>query len=122
MASDRDAKNCLIPEGGRFEGLVVFRGEGCVEGEVQGAIDAQGKLRVGPASSIEGPVNVDHLDLAGNVEGEVVARESAKLDQGATLRGTLRSPRVSVAEGARIQGPCRIGSVGGEAPGDSSSA
>ncbi|MFP6640791.1 MAG: polymer-forming cytoskeletal protein [Myxococcota bacterium] len=122
MGSDQEAKACLIPVGGCFEGLVVFRGEGCIAGELRGAIEAQGRLRVGPFSRVEGPVSVDELVLAGDVEGDVVARQSAKLEQGATLRGTLRSPRVAVADGARIQGACRIGSVAGEVPNSPSSA
>lgn len=122
MESGQDAMTCLIPAGSRFEGLVIFRGEGCVEGEVRGTVEAKGKLRVGPASRVEGSVTVDELELAGDVEGDVLARQSARLDPGATLRGTLRSPRVSVADGARIQGPCRIGSVAGEPPSRPSSA
>ena len=99
----------LIPPGARFSGRVVFRGEASVEGEVEGPIEADGCLRVGPESRVSGPVTVDELELEGNLDGDVVARRVARLETGATLRGTLHSPRVFVADGAHIQGPCRIG-------------
>ena len=49
----------LVPAGARFEGRLVFRGEVCVEGEVEGPIEAEGRLRVGPESRVAGPVTVD---------------------------------------------------------------
>lgn len=93
-----------------------------MEGEVQGVIEAQGCLRLGPDSRVRGPVSVDELELEGDLQGDVLARRSARLDSGATLRGTLRSPRVFVADGARIEGPCRIGSLSRESPESASSA
>ena len=122
MERSRALRPSLVPSGRRFEGLVIFRGEACVEGEVRGVIEAQGCLRLGPDSRVKGPVSVDELELEGDLEGDVLARCSARLDAGATLRGTLSSPRVFVADGARIQGPCRIGSVSGESPESAASA
>ena len=74
-------------------------------------IEAQGYLRLGPDSRVKGPVSVDELELEGDLEGDVLARCSARLDAGATLRGTLKSPRVSIAEGALLEGPCQVGPV-----------
>ena len=106
----------LVPAGARFEGRVVFRGEVCVAGEVEGPIEAEGCLRLGPDSRVTGPVTVDELELEGNLDGNVVARGVARLKTGATLRGTLQSPRVFVADGAHIHGPCRIGVSSTELP------
>jgi cytoskeletal protein CcmA (bactofilin family) len=105
-ASDR-----LVPEGGRFEGRVFSRRQATIDGEVIGPIEARGLLIVGPDARIEGALVVDALELAGRVKGDVLARERAVLVEGATLRGTLQSPRVRVAEGARLDGSCRIGPV-----------
>lgn len=112
----------LIPLGGRFAGRVVFRGEACVEGQLEGRIEAQGRLRIGPRSHVTGSVTVDELELEGDLDGDVLARCGARLETGATLRGTLTSPRVFVADGARIQGPCRIGPTWGDSKESASSA
>ncbi|MDE0886122.1 MAG: polymer-forming cytoskeletal protein [Myxococcota bacterium] len=111
----------LVPEGGRFEGRVYFRGEKAVHGEVVGPIEAAGRLTVGPEGRIQGSVRAESLTLAGRIEGEVVALERACLEEGATLRGTLSSPRVSVAEGALLEGPCRVGPLDGEGSPESKS-
>ena len=39
-------------------------------------------------------------------------REVARIDGGATLRGTLGAPRAAVANGALIQGRCSVGARG----------
>ena len=101
----------LVPEGRHFEGLVVFFGDGALEGDVRGEVRASGSLRLGSNSRVTGPVYADEVELTGQLEGYVVARRLAKLTEGATLRGTLSSPKVFVADGARIQGACRIGSL-----------
>jgi cytoskeletal protein CcmA (bactofilin family) len=72
-------------------------------------------LVIGPEARVRGAVEVGILELVGEAEGEITALERASLAEGATLRGTLRSPRVRVAEGAHIQGPCHIGPVSGVA-------
>jgi len=99
----------LVPEGARFEGRVVSRGQAAIDGEVIGPVETGGPLLVGPEARIEGSLRVDTLELAGRVDGDVRARKAATLSEGATLRGTLKSPRVRVAEGAHLDGPCRIG-------------
>lgn len=99
----------LVPEGGRFEGRIVSRGQAAIDGEVVGPVQAGGHLRVGPEARIDGSLHVDSLELAGLVQGDVRARKTATLSEGATLRGTLKSPRVRVAEGAHLEGPCSIG-------------
>ncbi|MDG2332824.1 MAG: polymer-forming cytoskeletal protein [Myxococcota bacterium] len=104
----------LVPEGAHFEGRVYFRGERAIHGEVVGPIEAAGRLTVGSEARIQGCVRAESLTLAGRIEGEVVALERACLEEGATLRGTLSSPRVSVAEGALLEGPCRVGPLEGE--------
>lgn len=116
------ASMSLVPAGGSFTGQVVFRGEARVEGEVRGRIEAEGRLQIGPESHVSGPVTVDELELEGELDGDVLARSGARLETGATLRGTLRSPRVFVADGARIQGPCRIGPSSAESREGASSA
>lgn len=108
-----NSSESLVPAGGCFTGRVVFRGEARVEGEVRGLIEAEGRLEIGPESHVSGPVTVDELELQGELDGDVLARSVARLETGATLRGTLCSPRVFVADGARIQGPCRIGPSSG---------
>jgi len=100
----------VVPEGGRFEGRVVFRGAARIEGEVVGSVEGAGRLELAEGARVSGPIDVDELVSEGEVEGDVGARRRAALASGATLRGTLRAVRLSVANGAVIQGRCAVGS------------
>ena len=101
----------LVPEGGFFEGRIFAPGRAAIEGTVVGPIETRDALVVGPKARVDGPVRAGVLELSGRVDGDVVALERASLAQGATLRGTLKSPRVSIAEGALLEGPCQVGPV-----------
>jgi cytoskeletal protein CcmA (bactofilin family) len=103
----------VVPAGGRFEGIVAFRGSARIDGEVLGPVEGTGQLELGEDARVEGRVEVDELVSRGLVEGDVSARSRACLETGATLRGTLTSPRLAVANGAVIQGRCSTGSACG---------
>ena len=99
----------LVPEGGRFDGRVVVRGAACLAGHVAGPVQGPGRLWVLESAVISGAVDVDELECAGTIEGPVRVRGVAHLAKGATVRGTLVAPRLSVENGALIQGKCCVG-------------
>jgi cytoskeletal protein CcmA (bactofilin family) len=102
------APTVLVPRGGRFVGVVAFYGSAEIEGEVEGPIRATGVLRLGGSAIVRGAVEVDELIVAGLVEGDVRARCRVKLESGATVRGTLVSPVLAMADGAVVEGECRL--------------
>lgn len=107
--SDVASRPPLVPAGGRFEGLIAFRGSARVAGEVVGPIEGTGRLELLATAHVSGPVKVTELESAGTIDGDVEVGEIARFESGATLRGTLRAPRLAVANGALIQGRCSVG-------------
>lgn len=102
-----------VPAGGRFVGLLAFRGPAVlVEGEVIGPIVGAGSLELAGTGVVVGDVQVDELLCAGRIDGDVTVRQLARIEEGATLRGTLGAPRAAVANGALIQGRCSVGARG----------
>jgi cytoskeletal protein CcmA (bactofilin family) len=98
----------LVPRGGRFVGVVAFYGSAEIDGEVEGPIRAAGVLRLGNSAIVRGTVEVDELIVGGLVEGDVHARCRVELESGATVRGTLVSPILAMADGAVVEGECRL--------------
>lgn len=107
--SGSDRGPLLVPPGGRFEGRVAFRDAARLAGEVVGPVEGGGRLELLETARVKGPVSVGELVSAGSIEGDVAARGAARLDEGATLRGTLNALRLAVANGALIQGRCSVG-------------
>lgn len=110
----------LVPSGGAFEGQVAITGPTRIEGSVRGSLRGAGDLIVGAQGRIEGRVECESLESAGEIVGPVVVRTRARLAAGARLDGDLRAPTVSFDESAVWNGRALVGSEttddsGGEA-------
>lgn len=85
---------------GRISGddnVVVF-------GTVEGTIALENSLTVEQGGTVVADVDVQAITIRGEVNGEVVARESVQLVDGCLVTGNLRAPRIIIEEGARFEG------------------
>ncbi|MEN8182580.1 MAG: polymer-forming cytoskeletal protein [Myxococcota bacterium] len=94
----------LLPEGGRFEGLVAIGGDARIEGAVDGEIVARGRLEVGEKAQIRARVEAEEVVLEGCLEGEVRARHRVELGPRARLVGVLTTARLVIADGGCFDG------------------
>ncbi len=104
----------IIPAGARFEGTLCWRGAVRVEGRLTGDCLGRGALEIGPEARVEADVAVDHLVVAGHLEGDASARLKIELKEGAVVVGDLRAPVVVLADGARLRGRLQITPEGPE--------
>ena len=96
----------VLASGTEFEGLLSFRGAARVDGKLSGDIVAEGCLVIGEGARVRARIEVDELIVAGELEGEIHARERVELRSTARVVGSLRSPRLMVAEGGILEGRC----------------
>ena len=90
----------------RFEGLLTFRGQAQIEGELRGEVLCRGTLRLGPEAVVEGSIDADELIIGGSLRGDATARHRIELCSTARVVGTIRAPRVALADGCRLEGRC----------------
>ena len=105
----------VVKAGAEFHGLIYLPRPARIEGAVRGVVIAERQLWIGQAACVEARVEADEIVVAGSLEGEVRARGRIEILAGARVRGTLDSPRLRVAEGALLEGPCRTGRPAGRA-------
>jgi cytoskeletal protein CcmA (bactofilin family) len=74
-----------------------------VLGRVEGQIELRGRLRVGPKGRAQATVRAHTIEIEGELEGDVRA-EVLTLAQTARARGTFVAKRLSVQEGAVLEG------------------
>ncbi len=112
---------------GRIKGSIAGRGSllisGGVEGDVQcgelqlkgakvlGNIQAGGAVRVDAQAVVSGDVSAGELELTGKIKGDLQIEGTAVLGSSAVLIGDLRAHRLSIAEGAVLQGSVEV--IGG---------
>lgn len=75
-----------------------------VEGRVEGSIALTGHLAVAEAGVVEADIEVDSVDVHGQVEGDILAATAITLHESARVSGNLRAPRVVIADGAQFKG------------------
>lgn len=75
-----------------------------VDGRVLGRVDSTATIEVGPTGSVSSEVSAKRVSVAGAVAGNVGAKDRVDLLAGAKLTGDVRSPRLTIADGANFRG------------------
>ena len=75
-----------------------------VSGELRGTLSVTAAVVVSEGASVEADVEATTLEVAGAVVGNVSASERVSITESGRLIGDVRSPRISIAEGAAFKG------------------
>ncbi len=76
-----------------------------VDGRVEGRIDLKDhNLTIGPNGRVHADVHAKNITIIGEVTGNVVADEKVDLTDTGRLVGDIRSPRISISDGAQFKG------------------
>ncbi|MGF1468796.1 MAG: polymer-forming cytoskeletal protein [Sandaracinaceae bacterium] len=84
---------------GRLEGASNLRIDGALEGE----IDVEGGLWIGPEGRVVAPLSVTRLDVEGEVRGPVRAR-AVSVRAGGRVLGDVMAGRVTIEDGGALHG------------------
>lgn len=103
---------CLIAQGTRIEGQVLFHAGLHIDGEVVGdikAVDNQRSLLVvSEAAVVTGQIQADHVIINGTVKGPVYAFELLELQPKARIEGDVSYKALEIHQGATIAGQLRL--------------
>jgi len=76
-----------------------------IDGQVEGRIDLPDHtLTVGPNATLVADINAKNVIVFGSVVGTLVAREKVELRSSASAEGAVTCGRISVQEGAKLNG------------------
>ncbi|HXJ78658.1 MAG TPA: polymer-forming cytoskeletal protein [Candidatus Methylomirabilis sp.] len=80
-----------------------------VEGAVEGHVSAGLQVLVAKGGVVHGDIETTEAIVGGAVKGSVVARDRVEVQAGAAIDGDVTTRRISVSEGARLNGQIRMG-------------
>ncbi len=103
----------VIDEGSECSGNFVFKGDVRIDGSVEGEIECQKTVTIGPTGKVEAQIQAECVYIAGEVSGDIVARREIKLHKSACVRGDMRTAGIVIEQGARVDGRISIGKDGG---------
>lgn len=83
-----------------------------INGSFEGKLDTRGSLTIGENAKVTANINGDHIIVAGKVSGDIISVRALSVLGSATIRGNIRTPRLSVAEGAILEGQITMTGTG----------
>jgi cytoskeletal protein CcmA (bactofilin family) len=87
-----------------FKGVIRYDGTVRIDGRVEGEIYTNGVLLVGKDAVIRARVSAGTIVSCGRIIGEVTATEKVSLLAPAILKGSVKTPLLSMEEGVRLIG------------------
>lgn len=104
----------IIAIGTTVAGDVVSEGVVKVEGTVEGTVRAGHQLLIAPGAMIRGDVFAAEVVAGGEIHGTIHAGERVEIQAGALVEGDIRSPRLQIADGGRVNGQISMEPEGGD--------
>ena len=93
-----------IGAGATVQGALTGAGGYLIQGEFIGDGEIEGQVVVAAGALWKGDILADLVEVAGKVEGNLVAREKINLGPTAVVTGNLTAPLIALAEGASYEG------------------
>ncbi|MCA3016598.1 MAG: polymer-forming cytoskeletal protein [Myxococcaceae bacterium] len=75
-----------------------------IQGTVKGKIALKESLFVEASGVVEADIEVQNVDVAGRVTGNIAATDKVELKADCRVVGDVRAPRILIADGASFKG------------------
>lgn len=102
-------ETCIVASGTVIEGKFSSTENVRVDGLIKGEVKCSQRLVMGESGRIEGNVRTKDAVIMGTIEGEIYAEGTLHLKGAALIRGIIQAKYMTVEEGARYIGECKIG-------------
>jgi len=107
ITTSEDLETCL-GEQTSFEGTLISRDNITIHGKVKGRIECQGKVVADEKANIEADIVAEEVVISGRVLGNVSAKTRLEICSGAVLQGDIKTPRLVIGDGSKLDGNCKM--------------
>ncbi|MBI2552027.1 polymer-forming cytoskeletal protein [Candidatus Uhrbacteria bacterium] len=101
-----DTTESVIGPSVHLEGNFNSSGNIVVVGSLTGSLTTSGNVRVEEGAKVQATVSAAHIQVAGEVRGDIQARDRLELAPTARVFGNVEVKVLSVAPGAILHGKC----------------
>lgn len=96
--------SCVIGPEIAVRGTLQGEEDLVVQGRIEGTVSLAGHLVVAQSGDVEADLEVDSMEIHGQVRGDIVATRSVTIERGAHVSGNVKAPRVIINDGAQFDG------------------
>lgn len=114
MAEKESQFGTVIGADAKFKGDFKFDSAAQVLGSIEGSITSKGIVHVANGSHCKATIAAKEVSIEGSVEGNIEASERVEIRPKGKISGDIVAAKMTMADGAAIDGYCRIG-VNGKA-------
>ncbi|HSD50315.1 MAG TPA: polymer-forming cytoskeletal protein [Candidatus Methylomirabilis sp.] len=101
----------FLGEGTRWKGELSFTGAVRVDGHMEGMVIRGEALIIGEGGFVSGEIEVEVLQVRGQVQGKITARKRVELLESSRVTSTIRAPSLVIWKGATFDGQCEMPSL-----------
>lgn len=99
----------FVGHGTTLTGETVFQAMLRVDGHLVGSIASDsGTLIVGTNGQVDANISVAVANISGSVNGDIIASEKIQLGRTAKVIGNIQAPRLTIEDGAVLEGGCTM--------------
>ncbi|MBC6415043.1 MAG: polymer-forming cytoskeletal protein [Bdellovibrionales bacterium] len=109
MSENKESLQVILGEGASFEGVLRFKGQVRLGGNLKGEISGEGCLIIESTAKVNATILTDHLILLGECKGKIKARKSVVMEVPAHFSGDISSPALAIKEGVFFEGTSKKG-------------
>lgn len=115
MIKRREVAEKVLDVDATMQGTLTFRDAVNlrINGSFEGKLDTKGNLTISETAVVKAEIKGENIVVAGRVYGDIIAERELKLVPPAHITGNITTPRLSILDGAVLDGECHM-----TAPGD----
>jgi cytoskeletal protein CcmA (bactofilin family) len=99
----------IIGADASFKGDLNFDSAAKILGKFEGSIASKGRFHVADGAQCKAKVSAKEVSVEGLIEGNVEASDRVDLRPKGVVTGDITAARMTMADGASLDGHCRIG-------------
>ena len=112
MADSSQEFGTVIGADANFKGDLSFDSAAKLLGKFEGTINSKGRIYVADGSTCRATLKAKEISVEGHIEGNIEAMDRVEVKNKGAITGDITAARMIMAEGASIDGHCRIGTNG----------
>jgi cytoskeletal protein CcmA (bactofilin family) len=106
--------SAFVGKGVEFKGTISYSGTVKIDGHIDGEIHTDGVLLIGEEAVIQAKVTAGTIVCKGKITGDIVAKECVKLRAPAVMKGSIKTPILSMEDGVLFNGALEMADGVGE--------
>ncbi|MFV0312331.1 MAG: polymer-forming cytoskeletal protein [Dysgonomonas sp.] len=103
-----DKTHSVLSQSTMFSGEINSKGDLRIDGSIEGNINCEGKIIIGPDGRVNGNIKSSSIELMGKINGDVIAYDIVRLKSSSYFKGEITALNLEIEAGANFFGTCKM--------------